>query len=82
MAVAGIAARYLALGVEPRHLRQFKLSADREAGFIEQLTVPIMRKRSATSRAEALGRAGELADMGVQLHALLLRHSLGPSFRD
>lgn len=82
VAVASIAARYLAIGVDPRHLRLFKVAADREAGFIEQLTVPVLKKRSATSRAEALERAGELAAMGAELHALLLRHSLGPSFRD
>jgi len=82
VAVVELAVRYLALGVEPRHLRIYKVSAEREAGFVEQLTVPLLKKHTPTARKEALDRAAELARLGAQLHAEILRARLGPSFRD
>ena len=82
VAVVELAVRYLALGVEPRHLRIYKVSAEREAGFVEQLTVPLLKKHTPTARKEALDRAAELAQLGAQLHAEILRARLGPSFRD
>lgn len=82
VAVVELAVRYLALGVEPRHLRIYKVSAEREAGFVEQLTVPLLKKHTPTARKEALDRAAELAQLGAQLHAEILRSRLGPSFRD
>ena len=82
VAVVELAVRYLALGVEPRHLRIYKVSAEREAGFVEQLTVPLLKKHTPTARKEALERAAELARLGAQLHAEILRSRLGPSFRD
>ena len=82
VAVVELAVRYLALGVEPRHLRIYKVAAEREAGFVEQLTVPLLKKHTPTARKEALDRAAELARLGAQLHAEILRARLGPSFRD
>ncbi len=81
-AIADIAARYVELGVEPRHLRMYKVSAEREAGFIEQLTMPLVKRRNPAAQNEAIERAAELASMGTQLHASILRRRLGPSFRD
>ena len=34
LVVARLAASFLRHGVEPRHLRMYKMSADREAGFL------------------------------------------------
>jgi DNA-binding transcriptional MerR regulator len=82
VAVVELAVRYLALGVEPRHLRIYKVSAEREAGFVEQLTMPLVKRHTPTARKEALERAAELAQLGAQLHAEILRARLGPSFRD
>jgi DNA-binding transcriptional MerR regulator len=82
VAVVELAVRYLALGVEPRHLRIYKVSAEREAGFVEQLTMPLLKRHTPAARKEALDRAAELAQLGAQLHAEVLRARLGPSFRD
>ena len=46
LAVARLAVRYAELGVEPRHLRMYKVSAEREAGFVEQLAVPFLKQRN------------------------------------
>ena len=80
LSVARIAARYAELGVGARHLRMYKVAAEREAGFVEQLVVPFLKQRNPTARAEAEQRSEELQRMGAELHATLLRRRLGPTF--
>jgi len=75
--VARLAVRYAELGVEPRHLRMYKVSAEREAGFVEQLAVPFLKQRNPAARTQAVDLAGELTQMGADLHAALLRRELG-----
>lgn len=76
--VAASAVRYVALGIEPRHLRMYKVAAEREAGFVEQLVMPLLKQRNPVSREQAIERTDELLAMGAQLHASLLRRQLGP----
>lgn len=80
LSVARIAARYAELGVGARHLRMYKVAAEREAGFVEQLIVPFLKQRNPAARAEAEQRSEELQRMGAELHATLLRRRLGPTF--
>jgi hypothetical protein len=83
LVVARIAAAFLRHGVESRHLRMYKMSADREAGFLEQLASPMVRQRDPAARRQAFELVGELCSLGDQLRASLLRRSLrdqlGPS---
>jgi DNA-binding transcriptional MerR regulator len=76
--VARAAARYIELGVEPRHLRMYKVAAEREAGFVEQLVMPLLKQRNPVSREQAIERTDELLALGAELHASLLRRQLGP----
>lgn len=76
--VARAAARYVDLGVEPRHLRMYKVAAEREAGFVEQLVMPLLKQRNPVSREQAVERTDELLALGAELHASLLRRQLGP----
>jgi len=69
---ARIAAELLRRGLEPRHLRGYRLSAEREADRIEQLVAPMLRQRNPDSRRGATARAEELVALGAQLHRLLL----------
>ncbi|MGY4769962.1 transcriptional regulator FtsR [Kribbella sp. CWNU-51] len=63
--IARLAADFAPYGIEPRHLRQFRTAADREAGLIEQVTGP-----RHTEQTE------ELAALAVRLHAALVRSRL------
>lgn len=63
-------------GVEPRHLRMYKVAADREAGVYEQVVVPILRQRDPESRRRAADTLEELARLGEGLHAAMLRRAL------
>lgn len=65
-------------GIGARHLRAFKLAADREVGLVEQVVSPLVRQRSSESRARAEAMAGQLAALSVRLHATLVRAALRP----
>jgi len=75
--VARLAARYRELGVEPRHLRMYLVSAEREAGMVEQLAVPLLKQRNPNARQHASELASELVELGADLHRALLRRELG-----
>jgi DNA-binding transcriptional MerR regulator len=75
--VARAAAGFLKYGVEARHLRMFKTAAEREAGFIEQIVMPLAKQRTPGSRERAVETAADLARHGERLRAALLRHLLG-----
>ena len=56
-AVAGLAA----YGLEPRHLRGYRSSADREVGLFAQLVAPLARQSDPAARARAAERRIEAA---------------------
>jgi hypothetical protein len=75
--VATVTARLTRFGIEPRHLRLYKNAADREAGFVEQIVLPLVRQRNPEARARAHETAEELTQLGQQLRSSLLRSALG-----
>jgi DNA-binding transcriptional MerR regulator len=76
LAVATVAAQFARFGIEPRHLRLYKNAADREAGFVEQIVLPLVRQRNPEARARAHEQVDELARLGQQLRGVLLRGAL------
>ena len=71
-AVAGLTRH----GLELRHLRAFRVSADREAGLFAQLLAPVVRQKDPAARARAAETARELAALSQRLHAALVRVGL------
>ena len=63
-------------GLEPRHLRAFRASADREVGLLAQIVSPMIRQRDPDARARADEVVRELAMLSVRLHALLVKAGL------
>lgn len=51
--VAMEAKRLLDQGLEPRHLREVRLSVDREADLLRRLTAPLMQANNAEARSRA-----------------------------
>lgn len=74
--VAHAAAAFLRHGIEPRHLRMYKIGADREAGFLEQIVTPVLKQRNPAARRQAVETVEELTGLGQSLRAALLRESL------
>ncbi|OLT43126.1 MerR family transcriptional regulator [Saccharomonospora sp. CUA-673] len=60
-------------GIEPRHLRALRVSADREVGLLEQIASPVYRHRDAGARERGDELVRELAALSVTLHTLLVK---------
>lgn len=80
VAVADLAGRFKEHGIEGRHLRMYKVAAEREAGLYEQLLAPLLKR--PTGQAEARERAEELASLGEQMRTAMLRAVLRPQLGD
>lgn len=76
LAIAQVVERLHRFGVEPRHLRSFRVVTDRESGLIEQIATPFSQPRDREAKARAQETIRELAALFVQLHAALLRADL------
>ncbi|HET6910574.1 MAG TPA: MerR family transcriptional regulator [Mycobacteriales bacterium] len=78
LVIAKTVAEMSRFGLEPRHLRAFRASADREVGLVEQVVSPLVRQRNPEARGRAEEVARELAALSVKLHATLVRAGLRP----
>ncbi|WP_173085141.1 transcriptional regulator FtsR [Phytohabitans rumicis] len=76
LAVAEAVAGLASFGLEPRHLRAYRTSADREAGLFAQLVAPLARQNDPAAGARAADTARELVRLSQQLHAALVRIGL------
>jgi DNA-binding transcriptional MerR regulator len=82
--VAKLAAQFRRYGVQARHLRMYRTAAEREAGFAEQVVLPLLKQRNPEARRQAVETLEELARLGQSLRGAMLRQLLrqyleGPS---
>ncbi len=61
-------------GIQPRHLRPVKASADREAALVEQAVAPLIRQKG--SREPALRAARDIAAQVARIHGTLVDDGL------
>ena len=66
-------------GVEPRHLRLFRVAAEREAGLLQQLLTVGLRSRNPERRREALDSLESLAALAAHMRHLMLISELRES---
>jgi DNA-binding transcriptional MerR regulator len=76
LTVARIAAQLGEFGLEGRHLRPYRATADREVGLLAQLITPLARQAAPGGREQALETVHELATLCAQLHGALVRQGL------
>jgi DNA-binding transcriptional MerR regulator len=81
LVVASTVAEMAAFGIEPRHLRTFKVAADREVGLVEQVVTPMLRQRDPESQQRADDAIRQLAALSVRLHASLVKSGLASELR-
>ncbi len=74
--VAKASERFRRVGLEARHLRMFKVAADRETGVLDQLVGHKIRRGGATQQ-EGFVELSELVDLGQQIRLSILRRNLG-----
>jgi hypothetical protein len=76
LVVARLAAGFMRFGVEARHLRMYKVSAEREASFFEQVVLPLVKQRNPDARRQAVTNLAELTALGESLRSAMLRQAL------
>ncbi|MCB0977274.1 MAG: hypothetical protein KDB02_07410, partial [Acidimicrobiales bacterium] len=74
--IATRSAAFFGHGIEVRHLRMFKVAAEREAGFLEQVAMPMLKQRNPDARRQAVELVEELSQLGGDLRSALLRANL------
>jgi DNA-binding transcriptional MerR regulator len=77
--VVTVARELAGFGIEARHLRPFRMAADREVGLVEQVVTPLRRQRQSGAGARADEVAREISALCVRLHATLVRNALETS---
>jgi DNA-binding transcriptional MerR regulator len=60
-------------GIEARHLRQFKMAADRELGLVAQVMAPLSAQKDPELAQQADDAARDIASLSVGLHVALVR---------
>jgi DNA-binding transcriptional MerR regulator len=60
-------------GLEARHLRMYKIFAEREAALFEQVVAPLVRQRNPEARTRARETLETLAELGGRMRNLALR---------
>ena len=78
LAVAEVARGFADAGFDVRHLKSWKISAEREAGLFEQRVLPVLRRRSPESRQESNELLDDLSDLGGRLRAILVARAVSP----
>ncbi len=76
LAITRAAAGFALHGVEARHLRAWRNSADREAALFEQLVMPLLRQRNPQARKQAAETVASLSRLGGELRDALLEKAL------
>ncbi len=78
--IARPAVAFMRAGVDARHLRTFRTSAEREVSLYEQLVTPRLRQRNPDSVAAAKRQLHDLDELGATLRSALIRHALHHPF--
>lgn len=76
VAIAKAAAGFLAMGIEPRHLKVLQHGVLREMDMIETRVRPLLQQRTPEARVRAREEATQFARLGQSLRAAMLRREL------
>lgn len=74
--LACLAKEFARFGLEARHLKMYKNSAEREASFLEQVILPILANKSQKARTRAELALTQLGEVGAQFRTLLLERAI------
>jgi hypothetical protein len=74
--VAEVAAAFVGLGIEVRHLKSWRTSAEREAGLFEQRIAPLLRQRNPQAREQSIEILDQLVQLGGRMRAAMVEQAL------
>ena len=66
------ATKFIALGIDARHLKAWRLAADQELSLFETRIVPMLRQRNPEARQDAMRMLAELIEQGGKLRAAFI----------
>ncbi len=70
--IVEVGAKFVELGIDVRHLKAWKHSAEREMALFEQRIIPFLRQRNPAAREQAMELLNDLIELGEQLRASLM----------
>lgn len=82
LVIAKLSAEFAGHGIGPRHLRMFRVAAEREAGLYDQVIAPRLLRKNPEARTKAREDLVDLARLGRSLRAVLLRGATVDLLRD
>jgi DNA-binding transcriptional MerR regulator len=65
--IAALCGELARFGIAPRHLRQFRTAADREADLLEALVAPALRSRNIERRQQGVDELQTLGELAQEL---------------
>ena len=74
--VVRLAALLAEHGIEPRHLRPLRTSAERHVGLVDQLVAPRRHQQTPAAQAHAATLATEVGELLTRLHAVWVRRGV------
>ncbi len=80
--VARAAATFASFGLEPRHLRAFRLSAEREIGLVAQIVEPMAHRRSPNAQQETSETLKAMSGLASTMREAMARQVTREFFPD
>jgi len=80
--IARVSKQFLDAGADARHLRGWKVAADREVGLFEQMIQPLLRQRNPQATGQARQHLVDLDQLGGQLRDALMQAAMRHHFED
>ncbi len=80
--IARISKQFLDAGADARHLRGWKVAADREVGLFEQMIQPLLRQRNPQATGQARQHLVDLDQLGGKLRDALMQAAMRQHFED
>ena len=76
--IVEVGAKIVELGIDVRHLKAWKHSAEREMALFELRIIPFLRQRNPAARQQALELLNDFIELGEQLRASLMAAAAKP----
>jgi DNA-binding transcriptional MerR regulator len=80
--IARVSKQFLDAGADARHLRGWKVAADREVGLFEQMIQPLLRQRNPQATGQARQHLVDLDQLGSELRDALMQAAMRHHFQD
>lgn len=75
--VAVLAKGFLDLGIDIRHLKSWRLAAEKEAALFEQRLMPLLRQKNPEARSQSAEMLATLVSLAGDLRRVLVQQAVG-----